>query len=453
MGKSYTKYAACMILSILIVFSLIGCGNSASNTATTTNNTAEVSETSTPATVRKEPVKIKYPTSFLGTSVGAPLEKALIEGFNEKYGNEIELNVEEIPSDQAYIDKMKMLVASGDVPDIISGSQGLFDLLVKGGYAVDLMPYLDADPEWKADIGEGAIQANSRDGKLYSIDTDGAATVGYFYNKDLFKQVNITPAKTWDEFFQDCEKLKAAGIVPLALMTNENAWTTNLLLGSIVGTSNEAGNEFMNTKHPKNYETPEFIDGLTKIKELLTNYTTQDAVGAAYANAANNFFQGKAAMLPNGPWMIGDFSDTTKAPEGFANKVGVAIYPNDGVYISYWEGYCICSKDKEHQDAAAKFVKFKSDAHAQQLALELKNNIPLSPKVIITDEFRQKNPIMAELIDALKGAKYNYLLLDSINYGNVTDSFKTLYPELIYNKITPAEMAKKLSEIAGKNQD
>ncbi len=90
---------------------------------------------------------------------------------------------------------------------------------------------------------------------------------------------------------------------------------------------------------------------------MFKNYTTVDAIGGKYENAANNFLSGKTAIIANGPWMIPDFSDPEKAPEGFANKVGVAIYPESGVYDAPMFGFFIASKDKEHADATVKFFK------------------------------------------------------------------------------------------------
>ena len=42
--------------------------------------------------------------------------------------------------------------------------------------------------------------------------------VGFWYNKDLFAQAGITePPATWEEFLADVQKLKDAGITPIAL--------------------------------------------------------------------------------------------------------------------------------------------------------------------------------------------------------------------------------------------
>jgi raffinose/stachyose/melibiose transport system substrate-binding protein len=451
--KACHKTGIALLLVLMMVAALIGCGGQPANNNNPSVSSSIATETKTVDTqAKKEPVTIKFPDFMCGTNPGKPSFDKNLENFNQKYGNEIKVEVEEIPSDDAYINKIKVLMSAGDMPDIINGKQGLFDLAVKGGFAVDLKPYMDADADWKSSIGDNANASNTRDGKLYSA-CEGVDLVGYFYNKDMFAKAGIKPAENWDEWFTNCDKLKAAGFAPIAMMTGENAWTTNLIFASIVGTSGDAGNKFMNTSHPKNYETPEVIEGLKKIQKMLKNYTTKDALGAKYADAANNFLSGKATIIANGPWMIGDFSNKDKAAEGFDKKVGCAAYPEAGMFTTYREGWMICSKDQVHKDAAVKFVKALTDDSAQQVNLELISLPPLSPKVKITDEFKQKNPVLAELVAANLQVKYRYKFFDNIDYANVTSEFANLFPALALNKMTAEQVAKNLSDLASKNND
>ena len=44
------------------------------------------------------------------------------------------------------------------------------------------------------------------------------------------------PAETWEEFFEICDKLLAAGITPLSMDTADSGWCSSLLLGAIIGT-------------------------------------------------------------------------------------------------------------------------------------------------------------------------------------------------------------------------
>ncbi len=450
MKKSIVKSCLTMTMAVAITASLIGCGSSTDKDANNSQSAnSQVADTTKVET--KTPVKIKYPTFRVGTHSSAAFEKEQIAKFNEKFGKDIEVTVEEIPSDTAYNDKMKILAASGDLPDVVMGKNGINEILLKGNLATAFNDYLDKDTQWKSELGDEAIAANTRDGKVWSI-SDQKQVIGYFYNKEMFEKAGIKPAETWDQFVENCEKLKTAGFTPLALMTGENAWTTNLLLSSIVGTNGEAGNKFMNTLHPTNFETPEMIDGLNKIQLMLQKYTTKDALGAVYANAANNFCQGKAAIIPNGPWMIGDFSDKTKSPEGFDKKVGVAAYPGSGAFCSYEVGYMVGSQSQEAKDAAAEFIKFKTGAEGQSIALELGNVLPVSDKVQPSEAFKQKYPLFVETIDVGNSAKVKYQYFDTIVFPNVTDSWKNLYPELSFKQITAEQMAKKLTDTAAKNK-
>ncbi|SHJ13885.1 carbohydrate ABC transporter substrate-binding protein, CUT1 family (TC 3.A.1.1.-) [Clostridium cavendishii DSM 21758] len=403
------------------------------------------------ASGKKDKVKITYPTYRVGAHASAAAEKEIIDEFNKKYGDEIEVVVEELPSDQAYVEKMKVLAASKQLPDIVEGKNGIIDLAIKNGQAVDLLSTVNGDEAYKAEIGEEAIKANMRDGKLYSI-ANARQLIGYFYNKEMFKKAGINPAKTWDEFMSNNQKLKDSGVAPLALMTGENAWTSNLILGSIIGTDGESGNKFMNTMKPADYSNPSVIKGLTMMQKMLKEYTTKDAIGAMYANAANNFSQEKAAIIANGPWMTPDFSDKDKSKEGLADRVGVALYPEDGIVSQYEIGYMVCTSDKAKSDAAMKFLKFKTGAYAQKVMLEKAGALPLTDKVEMSEDYKKKNPLIVDLIKLSSEAKHKYSNLDNTANPTVMDVFAKLYPDLALGNITPEKMAEKMTEAAAKSK-
>ncbi|BES63643.1 ABC transporter substrate-binding protein [Gottschalkiaceae bacterium SANA] len=417
--------------------------------------TADANESaSTGAKGNQTPVEISYATFMVGSHVSAEAEKQIIDEFNEAYEGKIKVVIEELPSDEAYVNKMKALAASKALPDVAIGKQGIRELAIKNGQAVDLMPLLEADPEWKEYIGAGAISYNQADdGKLYSI-ANAKQLIGYFYNKDMFETAGIQPAKTWDEFMANNEKLKAAGFTPLAMMTGENAWTTNLWLAAMIGTDGEAGHSFMNTTHPESYENASMIQALSMIQTCLQEYTTSDAVGAMYANAANNFLQEKTALIANGPWMVPDFSDTSKAKAGLADRVGVALYPNDGIVAQYEVGYILCSngKSEEEQAAALEFLKFKTGKRAQEIFLDKSGALPLTANVEISETYKTANPLVAELITISGDAKYGFENIDNTAFSSVVSEFSLNYPDLAYGEITPEEMAAKLTAAVAKSK-
>lgn len=398
-----------------------------------------------------EKIQVTYPTYAVGTHLSAKPEQSCIERFNELYGDKYELVLEELPSDTVYTDKMKTLAATNELPDVIDGKNGLRDLAIKNGQAVDLTPFLEADPEFRDNvIGAESIAANtSEDGKIYSI-VGQAQAIGYFYNKDLFAQAGIEPATTWDEFWDNCEKLLEAGITPMALMTGENSWTTNLLLAAMVGGKGEAGVELMNTKYPETYQTEEMISALEDMQVALQKYATADALGAAYANAANNFFTENAAMIFNGAWMIADFSNLEKTEEGFADKVGFALYPGNGLIQTYAEGYSICAETPEEQEAAWAWIKTLVGTEAQYDFMTMSGSIPVSSEIEISEEYKAENPLFAANVDAVQQAEYSVATFDVMAYATVVDAFGQYYPELAAGSLDAAGMAAKLDEAAAK---
>lgn len=406
-----------------------------------------------PAQAEDSIIEISFPTYRVGTNVLAESERKIIESFNEYYAGKYKLVVEELPSDMSYIEKMTILAATGDLPDIIEGKGGILGLAIKNGQAHDLETLLNADPEFVEEVGEPAIESQRIDGKVYSI-PDLNQCFAYFYNKEMFAKAGIKPAETWDEWMDNCQKLKEAGFTPLTFFTGENSWTTQNVLVSIIGTSGEVGNALMNSDEKiKDWNTPEVIEGLGMIQTMFQEYCMPDAVGGIYANAANYFLQEKAAIMPNGAWMIPDFSDPEKTTEGFADKVGVALFPNDGMISNYDYGFAITTKDPDKIEACWTAIKWLTNANAQKILLENGGNIPTGPKVEISEEYRAANPLVSQLVDLIPQAKYTYKTMNKLAYENLTyDGFATLYPELIYNKITPEEMVVEMTDISMKNE-
>jgi raffinose/stachyose/melibiose transport system substrate-binding protein len=398
-----------------------------------------------------EPYTIKFPTFQIGVNTAAEFIAQAVAAFNEQYAGKYIVEVEEVPGDQAYVDKMKVLLAANQLPDVVyAGGYNLLDMALEKDAVLDLTPYLAADPEWASGFSHAALDFNSRDGKVYSIPPQ-ADIIGYFYNKELFAQAQVEPPATWEEFFEVCEMLKAAGVTPLSMDTADSGWVTSLWLMALVGTASEAGEVFANTMFPTDYGIHEFITAAANVQLMFDQYTTPDAVGGAYEHAANNFLAGRTAMIANGAWMITDFSDEAKTDAAFIDKVGVAIYPGGGVVDAANLGYFVAAKDPAAQEAAVEFVKFVTGPEMSYLNMKLTGNLPANLNVVLTDADRADNPLMSELLELSKGAKYRYNYHQSIWYPNTVDEISVLYPALAMGDMTPDVFAQRLSEAAMKN--
>ncbi|MCL2163397.1 MAG: extracellular solute-binding protein [Oscillospiraceae bacterium] len=396
------------------------------------------------------PVTIKYPSFQVGVNSSAESFARIIAEFDSKYGDRVKIDVEEVPGDQAYIDKMMILLSANDLPDIIyTGGYNMLDMMLEKNAVVDLTPYLDADPDWKSSFDQRTLDFNSRGGRVYGL-PDEADLIGYFYNTELFESAGVTPPKTWDEFVEVCDKLLAAGITPVSMDTGDSAWLTNLWLSAILGTT-PAGNAFLDVVNPTDYSFPEMVDSLALIQTMFLKYTTRDAVGGQYENGANNFLSGTTAMIANGPWMTEDFDDMTKTDASFHGKVAVALYPGDGVFNAPRYGYHVTSKDKEHADASVEAIKYFTGIEAETISLEMIGRIPASTKMTIPEEVKQSNRLLGDLIAISQISKIQYNYYQAMWYQNVLDAITSYYPDFATGNITPEEMASILTETAGQN--
>lgn len=437
------RLTALALAALMTAGCLSGCGGGGE----TTDEGASTESTG-------EEIVINYPTFQCGVNTASPVVDQLIEEFNAEYAGKYRIQKEDVPGDANYVDKIKVQLGTGDLPPVVyGGGYNLLDLALAKDVVVDLTPYVEADPEWKALYSDVALTTNSRDGKIYASSSEGSL-VGYFYNKDLFAQAGIAePAKTWDEFWQQCDKLKAAGITPLALDTADSAWVTSLWAGAMIATSGDEGYEFMKQMNPIDYNNQPTIDAFTNVQKMLQEYTTLDAIGGKYEHAANNFLSGQAAMIANGPWMIGDFSDETKTTADFADKVGVAIFPGNFVYDAPIQGYFVTKQDDPAlEEAAVEMVKFFTSAHAQQVALEVQGMVPASSSVEITETAKQNYPLLVEFLDLAEGATVRTDNLQATMYPNLLDVVSQDLPLLASGEMTPTEFCQTLSTEAAKNQ-
>ena len=437
------RLTALALAALMTAGCLSGCGGGTETTDEGASTESTGSE-----------IVINYPTFQCGVNTASPVVDQLIEEFNAEYAGKYRIQKEDVPGDANYVDKIKVQLGTGDLPPVVyGGGYNLLDLALAKDVVVDLTPYVEADPEWKALYSDVALTTNSRDGKIYASSSEGSL-VGYFYNKELFEKAGIAePAKTWDEFWEQCDKLKAAGITPLALDTADSAWVTSLWAGAMIATSGDEGYEFMKQMNPIDYNNQPTIDAFTNVQKMLQEYTTLDAIGGKYEHAANNFLSGQAAMIANGPWMIGDFSDETKTTADFADKVGVAIFPGNFVYDAPIQGYFVTKQDDPAlEEAAVEMVKFFTSAHAQQVALEVQGMVPASSTVEITETAKQNYPLLVEFLDLAEGATVRTDNLQATMYPNLLDVVSQDLPLLASGEMTPTEFCQTLSTEAAKNQ-
>ncbi len=393
-------------------------------------------------------IEIKVPSALVGTDASAKYFAEDIAAFNKAYEGKYRAVVEEIPGGSNLAEKLNIMLMAGDVPDFVLGvSQDYANKAVKADLLLPLDEYLDADPEWKASISEEGLKKNTYNGKVYAIPRD-KGLLGYYYNKEMYDKVGIKVAETWDEFWSNCDKLKAAGITPLAL---EPTWVSRLFFSAILATSGNEGYAVTNgDKVPTDFSSDEFIESLNTLRDAYVKYSSEEAITSKYDNAAIKFMNGQTAMIANGIWMTNDFADPNKAPEGFLDKVDIATFP--GVVLSYPNiGLGIGRSTPEKEEAALALLKMFTAPELQARYMGTVGEFPDSPTVEISDELMKAKPLMAKLWDI-----NNETELKSNHIGNVWDAgllevFDRNMPKFLTGDLDAKGMAKLLeSEMANR---
>ncbi|NOU64583.1 extracellular solute-binding protein [Paenibacillus sp. LMG 31461] len=243
-----------------------------------------------------KPVTLKM-FHFMEAEAG-PTLKDINKRFHEKYPN-ITIEYENAPTDQ-YQTTIKTRFASGDAPDIIGVFPGTWkDPFVKAGYLMDL-----SDRPWVSRLQQGALDMESKDGKVYGLPLDQNA-IGVIYNKKIFKDLNLTIPKTWNEFLKAADTIKAANITPIALGLKD-LWVTQIIPYAMAPSAIY--------RDSKTFDK-DMYDGKATFanspwKKMMEDYTMMDAkgyfnkgaLGTSYDQMVQLMATGKAAMEIMGNW-------------------------------------------------------------------------------------------------------------------------------------------------------
>lgn len=354
--------AICMLTT-----AFAGCGQQA---GTPTEPKADQASTNEVEKKDEKPAKDVDLTFFTGKVETVDLLDEIIADFNAQSGG---ITVEqEYQNDASNIIKIKF--ASGEAPDIMTTYEQEY---VDQGKYLDLS---DMDEIWNRlipSMKESCTDINS--GKQYRICTN-MTMAGFFYNKEIFAELGIEPATTWEGFVANLEKIKTEmpDVDPWFIFGSE-AWHLGHLIEFIphgyikakYGATAAKTAMLNNDKSVLNFGDPNgamatFAAGLLELQEK--GLINEDVLTATNDNCVDAFVSGKAAMFSNGMWALS--SVLAKDPE-MADKIGFAPYPammEDGtpmVLVAEDSGYSI-SADTEHVEEAKAFLTYLFSADNQK---------------------------------------------------------------------------------------
>lgn len=401
-----------------------------------------------------EETEIEWATFWVGTNPLRPWGEALIEGFNETYAGQYRVVTTEIPGDKQYRDKLRADAVADALPDLVTGNNTLMRDLEDTGRVVDLMPALDAAPDWKGRFYDDAFDSYATaDGELYALPYS-RDYIGIFYNKDILSEAGIEEfPTTWDDFFAACRTLKDAGQIAVA---TEGDWTTRLMWANMIGTQ-PGGAEWLTQPAGEGEEIDFTNEAVVAGTELLRRMftegcTNEDAFTGQYATGATLFLQGEAAMIANGPWMIPNIAGVnTETAEGLDEAVEYAVSPSpDGegglIVVTGEAGFAIGSKDPTKVEASLAFLDYlTSDEQMTNQALLVSRFGPT--RLELDEETRgQLSPMLLDIVAASEGVEATFPHTSMTLPNSVIQEFVNTWPIYARGRIDTEEFLDILSD-------
>lgn len=343
--KKFKPYFV-LIFTMVVIFTLVACGND-NNDADDNNKSAD------------DVVELEF---WRAEDVGRAdfrVFMEVVDAFQEEHP-EINLKVDTtVHAD--YRTRLNTQAAGGQLPDVFQVWPGAeLEPLVEGGV---LQPINDFTDYWTEETGllnEEDFDDFSIDGDVYAVPANTNPTHFIFYDKDMLADVGHDSFPgSYDEFLQLIDDLNADDITPIAL-GNSDGWVLQSVYISTIA-DRFTGPDFLEKvlSGEKKFTEPEFVEALGVIEELVEkeafngDFNTVDST-----QMIDYFLQGKAAMVMDGNWGLASILENM--PED--KNIGIAYVPlGDTNSISTISGTGMALNSElsdEKREAAETFLKY-----------------------------------------------------------------------------------------------
>lgn len=383
--------------------SLLALALTGSILLTSCSGTGNASSTENSSDAGTEKVTLRFEHNWTEGMPQLPVMKDLMEEFQKDNPNII-ISEESAPDTQ-YHQKLKTEISSDTLGDVIMNWGGSeVKGAVKNNQFMELTDIVNADQEYKDSFLAGILEGNDVTYQdiegLWGIPVNITLT-GFYYNKQIFKDANVEPPKTWDEMLTVIEKLKAHGTIPWALGA-QDGWRAEHLYTQLFYKINGVQSAYDLASRESNYAAVGVapFEYMEKLRDMGTFGENPAAV--SFQMEQSEFMTGKAAM---------NFSLATYAKKFTADDsaikddLGYFAFPyfadkaehKDDLFAG--GGLCFSLNSKltgAKKDAAVKFLKFITSNDGQQKFEDASALIPTTkvkqntgtPAAALVNEFR-----------------------------------------------------------------
>ena len=350
---------------------------------------------------------------------------------------------------------------AGAGPDVVTANNGETEMgpMVRAGYLINLDSY-SAKYGWEKNYLSPSLWNRAKyttDGKtfgtgsLYGVPIMGEL-VGVYYNRDLFDKLGIAVPKTFADFEAAAEKLKAAGVVPIAYGAAEvwpffQIWADILAatLSDQIGSA--AAQKWFSDAVIKGDPSIKWTDpAVLKAAQIIkrwadTGYFTKGFTGLAINDALQLFLAGKTGMFVQGSWFASDVAKASfnagmfafppmKASDGMVSQVGGMTTPN---------GINKASKNKDLAAAFLDIMLSSTDAHAIE-----RDNFMLPPTIPADLKGVKQGIVVYDLLQLWNDMNKNDRVGQYLDWTTPDMGSQDAGPLMLAGNLTPEQFCQKM---------
>jgi glucose/mannose transport system substrate-binding protein len=248
-----------------------------------------------------------------------------------------------------------------------------FDDLVENDLLRDV-DQLATEQKWRSMMPEAIVNAATRNGKMFAVPVDIHGQNWLWMSKSALAKAGATEPTDWDDVFPVLDKLKAAGLVPLAF-SGQKGWERNLFNAVLVG---KGGNALWVAIYGKRDAAAAMSAEFKTVAETygkLRGYVDPGAPGRNWNDATNLVIQGKAGMQIMGDWAKGEFA---AAGQTAGKEFDCTILSKEGGYVMGGDVFAFPKlKDPDQQKAQLLLAKVMLEPETQIRFSQKKGSIPV----------------------------------------------------------------------------
>ncbi len=344
-----------------------------------------------------------------------------------------------------YHQKLQAMAVSGQLPDIVFlWPDKRTGYVTERGLMKDLRPFLKGH---ESEFFPLAVAPQTgKNGEIYELPEQITATQVTFTNTKLLKQLGLTYPKTVDEMIAQGDKIRAAGLVPIA-MANKDGWEMqSCLLSTLVDRTGGmdwfkkavAGDGSM-------LADPQFVAALNVVKKLNDAKMFSPGINQLdYNNAIDSFVAEKAVYLVDGGWRVNNLVQTLTPDQkkyielnSFPDVAG-EVGPSGSTSAVAGTGFGMNAKlDGAKADAAWKWIWYYSGPEGSKIRLA---NGAFPAYKLDLSSIPNVDPMIVKLSDFWKGRDTS-LVIDSVLSGQAMSILQPGMQEMMFGNKTPQQLA------------